>query len=163
MRPGSQPHLLQKVSTERTDHLPFKSVCMAAMAACTRFQGLRPIKGRPVQSKQAMARVAPRRQAHVVRAGAFLGSTTNLIMIASTTAFLAAGRFGLAPTSNAFATAGLKLTPQNSGLKSGDPSGFTAVDTLALGAMGHVVGVGLILGLKVPRSSCRACALGQTW
>lgn len=37
-------------------------------------------------------------------------------MIASTTAFLAAGRFGLAPTSNAFATAGLKLTPQNSGV-----------------------------------------------
>jgi len=37
------------------------------------------------------------------------------IMIASTTAFLAAGRFGLAPTANAFATAGLKLTPQNSG------------------------------------------------
>ena len=28
-------------------------------------------------------------------------------------------------------------------------AGFTAVDTLALGAMGHVVGVGAVLGLKV--------------
>ena len=28
------------------------------------------------------------------------------------------------------------------------PAGFTAVDVLALGALGHVLGVGIVLGLK---------------
>ena len=114
-------------------------------------------------------------------------------MIASTAAFLAAGRFGLAPTSNRTTTAGLKLVDQAPGLKTGDPAGeqekigggkrvwagevdrargrpgrehrarrhcwptpplpphspgFTAVDVLGLGALGHGVGVGIILGLR---------------
>jgi photosystem I reaction center PsaK len=45
------------------------------------------------------------------------------IMVASTTAFLVAGRFGVAPTATKNATAGLKLVPANPGLKTGDPAG----------------------------------------
>lgn len=44
-------------------------------------------------------------------------------MVASTTAFLVAGRFGLAPTVNRPATAGLDLKERDAGVKSGDPAG----------------------------------------
>jgi photosystem I reaction center PsaK len=44
-------------------------------------------------------------------------------MVASTAACLAAGRFGLAPTVNKAASAGLKLQQVDSGLKTGDPAG----------------------------------------
>jgi photosystem I subunit 10 len=71
------------------------------------------------------------------------------IMVLSTTLCLAAGRFGLAPTSTRHTTAGLKLYDDKSaGLMSGDPAGFTAVDVLALGAFGHALGAGIVLGLK---------------
>lgn len=47
------------------------------------------------------------------------------IVVGSTTAFLAAGRFGLAPSVKKSATAGLKLVedPAAAGLKTGDPAG----------------------------------------
>jgi hypothetical protein len=48
------------------------------------------------------------------------------IMVASTTAFLAAGRFGLAPTVNRATTAGLKFTDREGGVKSADPAGAHA-------------------------------------
>ncbi|XP_024370983.1 photosystem I reaction center subunit psaK, chloroplastic [Physcomitrium patens] len=78
----------------------------------------------------------------------YIGSSTNLIMVASTTLMLFAGRFGLAPSANRKSTAGLKLVDRDSGLQTGDPAGFTATDTLACGALGHVIGVGIVLGLK---------------
>merc|ERR1719356_1652025 len=71
----------------------------------------------------------------------FIGSQANQAIVLSTAIFLTAGRIGLAPTSNKPASAGLKLSIRDSGLKTGDPAGFTAVDTLAFGAMGHIVGV----------------------
>lgn len=47
-------------------------------------------------------------------------------MVASTTLFLAAGRFGLAPTVKKGASAGLKLQDRGTmGLITNDPSGFT--------------------------------------
>ncbi|KAG5225280.1 Photosystem reaction center psaK, chloroplast precursor [Salix suchowensis] len=78
----------------------------------------------------------------------FIGSPTNLIMVTSTTLMLFAGRFGLAPSANRKATAGLKLEVRDSGLQSGDPAGFTLADTLACGSVGHIIGVGVVLGLK---------------
>ena len=69
-------------------------------------------------------------------------------MCASTTAFLAASRFGLAPSSTKTATAGLKLVDQNPGLKTGDPVNFSLADVAGAGAVGHVFGTGLILGLR---------------
>ncbi|KAK9811790.1 hypothetical protein WJX72_010135 [[Myrmecia] bisecta] len=112
------------------------------------FQGMRATALRPVQAKVIVPRMA-RRTAQVTRCSGFIGSANNLIMVASTTAFLVAGRFGLAPTANRQASAGLKLNTTNaSGLKTGDPAGFTAVDVLALGAFGHAIGAGIILGLK---------------
>jgi photosystem I subunit 10 len=72
------------------------------------------------------------------------------IMVASTTLCLAAGRFGLAPTVKRGTNAGLKLSerPQSAGMLSGDPAQFTVVDVLGLGALGHIIGVGIVLGLK---------------
>ncbi|KAL6991607.1 hypothetical protein U1Q18_009719 [Sarracenia purpurea var. burkii] len=78
----------------------------------------------------------------------FIGSPTNLIMVASTSLMLFAGRFGLAPSANRKATAGLKLETRDSGLQTGDPAGFTLADTLACGSVGHIIGVGVVLGLK---------------
>jgi photosystem I subunit 10 len=40
--------------------------------------------------------------------GGYIGSATNLIMVASTGLVLAAGRFGLAPTANRLASAGAR-------------------------------------------------------
>ncbi|XP_076949698.1 photosystem I reaction center subunit psaK, chloroplastic-like [Bidens hawaiensis] len=78
----------------------------------------------------------------------FIGSSTNLIMVTSTTLMLFAGRFGLAPSANRKATAGLKLEVRDSRLQTGDPAGFTLADTLACGTVGHIIGVGVVLGLK---------------
>lgn len=47
------------------------------------------------------------------------------IMVVSTTAFLVAGRFGLAPTLRQQATSGLRLVDNGTkGLSTGDPSGI---------------------------------------
>ncbi|CAM8957111.1 unnamed protein product [Rhodiola kirilowii] len=70
------------------------------------------------------------------------------IMVTSTTLMMFAGRFGLAPSTNKKATVGLKLETRDSGLQTGDPSGFTLADTLACGTVGHNIGVGVVLGLK---------------
>ncbi|EAZ02777.1 hypothetical protein OsI_24900 [Oryza sativa Indica Group] len=78
----------------------------------------------------------------------YIGSATNVIMVTTTTLMLFAGRFGLAPSANRKSTAGLKLEARDSGLQTGDPAGFTLADTLACGAVGHIMGVGVVLGLK---------------
>ena len=49
----------------------------------------------------------------------------------STALFLAAGRFGFAPTVNRPTTAGLKFYSRDGGLQSGDPAGFTATGARA--------------------------------
>ncbi|KXZ51959.1 hypothetical protein GPECTOR_11g82 [Gonium pectorale] len=110
---------------------------MQALAARPSAAAVRPAK-------------AARRSSVVVRADGFIGSTTNLIMVASTGATLAAARFGLAPTVKKQATAGLKLVEGKNaaGVISNDPAGFTVVDVLAMGSAGHVLGVGIVLGLK---------------
>lgn len=69
-------------------------------------------------------------------------------MVTCTTLMLFAGRFGLAPSANRKATAGLRLEVRDSGLQTGDPAGFTLADTLACGTVGHIFGVGIVLGLK---------------
>jgi len=106
--------------------------------------------GRSSVARPAKVAVASRRPLVCRADGGYLGSTTNIIMIASTTLFLSAARFGLAPTANRNATAGLKLVEKGNavGLKSNDPDGFTVVDVLTYGAVGHLVGVGTVLGLR---------------
>jgi photosystem I subunit 10 len=113
------------------------------------FTGLRP--NAPFVKVQSKALYTPSRRQAKGALGAqcgYLGSATNLIMIGSTTALLVAGRFGLAPSSTRTATAGLKLVDQDPGLTTGDPAGFTIADVFASGALGHVIGVGIVLGLK---------------
>ncbi|KAI5331605.1 PREDICTED: photosystem I [Prunus dulcis] len=100
---------------------------------------------------QSLAAVQPMRRKGQGALGArcdFIGSPTNLIMVTTTTLMLFAGRFGLAPSANRKATAGLKLETRDSGLQTGDPAGFTLADTLACGSVGHIIGVGVVLGLK---------------
>ena len=120
------------------------------MTTLPQFTGLRPqLKPSPIQGLVAAQPMTRRKGkgALGVRCD-FIGSSTNVIMVASTTLMLFAGRFGLAPSANRKATAGLKLETRDSGLQTGDPAGFTLADTLACGTVGHIIGVGVVLGLK---------------
>ncbi|KAL6647828.1 hypothetical protein ACP70R_015265 [Stipagrostis hirtigluma subsp. patula] len=116
----------------------------AAVAAVPQFNGLR---GYASPRSSAVALPARKRRSQGIRCD-YIGSATNLIMVTTTTLMLFAGRFGLAPSANRKATAGLKLEARDSGLQTGDPAGFTLADTLACGAVGHILGVGIVLGLK---------------
>jgi len=93
--------------------------------------------------------MAPQMARRQVKAQGYLGSPTNLVFLISTTAFLAAGRFGLAPTAKKHTGAGVKLYDDDSeGLTTGDPAGYTATDVLVGGSQGHIVAVGVVLGLR---------------
>lgn len=69
-------------------------------------------------------------------------------MVTSIALTFVAGRFGLAPSANRKASAGLKLSDRETGLDTRDPAGFTGTDVLAFGAIGHVLGVGIVQALK---------------
>ncbi|XP_078428800.1 photosystem I subunit K [Wolffia australiana] len=115
-----------------------------AIISLPQFSGLK-------SSKPSMAMLpAPRRRGNGALGARcdFIGSSTNIIMVTTTSLMLFAGRFGLAPSANRKATAGLKLEVRDSGLQTGDPAGFTLADTLACGTVGHILGVGIVLGLK---------------
>ena len=122
----------------------------AVMASLPQFTGLKPSSSSlsPVQSMVAVRPMKPKGKGALGVRCDFIGSSTNLIMVTSTTLMLFAGRFGLAPSANRKATAGLKLEVRDSGLQTGDPAGFTLADTLACGTVGHIIGVGVVLGLK---------------
>ncbi|KAG8366528.1 hypothetical protein BUALT_Bualt17G0089300 [Buddleja alternifolia] len=126
---------------------------MAAAAVVTslpQFNGLKPQTASisPVKNLVAIQPAKRRGQGALGARCDFIGSSTNLIMVTSTSLMLFAGRFGLAPSANRKATAGLKLEARDSGLQTGDPAGFTLADTLACGTVGHIIGVGVVLGLK---------------
>ncbi|KAG6407152.1 hypothetical protein SASPL_130136 [Salvia splendens] len=120
------------------------------MTSLPQFNGLKPQTATLSPVKNLVA-VQPMRRRGRGALGArcdFIGSPTNLIMVTATSLMLFAGRFGLAPSANRKATAGLKLEARDSGLQTGDPAGFTLADTLACGTVGHIIGVGVVLGLK---------------
>merc|ERR1711904_635657 len=94
---------------------------------------------------QSMFRLHKSSRPVVINAN-FIGSQANQAVLLSTTLFLIAGRFGLAPSANKVADVSLRLRTRDSGLKTADPAAFTAVDTLAFGAMGHIVAVGIYMG-----------------
>ena len=122
----------------------------AVMTSLPQFNGLRP-KTSSVSPVQSLVAVQPMKRRGNGALGArcgYIGSPTNLIMVTATSLMLFAGRFGLAPSANRKATAGLKLEARDSGLQTGDPAGFTLADTLACGSVGHIIGVGVVLGLK---------------
>ncbi|KAL8468607.1 hypothetical protein ACS0TY_031705 [Phlomoides rotata] len=120
------------------------------MTSLPQFNGLKPQTPSVSPVKNLVAVQSTRRRGHGALGARcdFIGSSTNLIMVTSTSLMLFAGRFGLAPSANRKATAGLKLEARNSGLQTGDPAGFTLADTLACGTVGHIIGVGVVLGLK---------------
>ncbi|XP_019437539.1 PREDICTED: photosystem I reaction center subunit psaK, chloroplastic-like [Lupinus angustifolius] len=119
------------------------------MTTLPQFNGLRPSSSAtPVQNLVAVQPMRRRGKGALSVRCDFIGSPTNLILVASTSIMLFAGRFGLAPSANRKATAGLKLEVRDSGLQTGDPAGFTLADTLACGTVGHIIGVGVVLGLK---------------
>ncbi|KAK1277915.1 hypothetical protein QJS04_geneDACA014796 [Acorus gramineus] len=115
------------------------------IASLPHFNGLK-----PKPTTISMAQPARRRRGNGALSARcdFIGSPTNLIMVTATSLMLFAGRFGLAPSANRKATAGLRLEVRDSGLQTGDPAGFTLADTLACGVVGHIIGVGVVLGLK---------------
>ncbi|KAI9091319.1 hypothetical protein K1719_028130 [Acacia pycnantha] len=121
----------------------------SVMTSLPQFNGLRPkVSSAPVHNLVSVQPMRRKRQGGLRVRCDFIGSPTNLIMVASTSLMLFAGRFGLAPSANRKATAGLKLEARDSGLQTGDPAGFTLADTLACGSVGHIIGVGVVLGLK---------------
>ncbi|KAM7500525.1 hypothetical protein LguiA_024939 [Lonicera macranthoides] len=121
----------------------------AVMTSLPQFNGLRPNTSvSPARTLVAVQPMKPKGKGALGVRCDFIGSPTNLIMVASTSLMLFAGRFGLAPSANRKATAGLKLEIRDSGLQTGDPAGFTLADTLACGTVGHIIGVGVVLGLK---------------
>ncbi|KAL2484199.1 Photosystem I reaction center subunit psaK [Forsythia ovata] len=122
----------------------------AVMTSLPQFSGLRlkPASASPVKSLVGAQPMKCKGQGALGARCDFIGSPTNLIMVTSTSLMLFAGRFGLAPSANRKATAGLKLEVRDSGLQTGDPAGFTLADTLACGVVGHIIGVGVVLGLK---------------
>ncbi|XP_047308293.1 photosystem I reaction center subunit psaK, chloroplastic-like [Impatiens glandulifera] len=123
------------------------SIVFMSKTSLPQFNGLRPTNSvSPVQNLVMSSRC--RGNGALGARCDFIGSSTNLIMVTSTSLMLFAGRFGLAPTANRKATAGLKLEARDSGLQTGDPSGFTLADTVACGTVGHIIGVGVVLGLK---------------
>jgi len=73
-------------------------------------------------------------------------------MVASTGLVLAAGRFGLAPSAARLASPSLKLSATPSQQLSGDPAGFTFSDVAWCGSAGHILGVGIVLGLRATGS-----------
>uniref|UniRef100_UPI003467EE94 Photosystem I reaction center subunit psaK n=1 Tax=Fittonia albivenis TaxID=141305 RepID=UPI003467EE94 len=124
----------------------------AVTTSLPQFNGLKPqLSASSISPSKSLVAVRPLRRRGQGALGArcdYFGSPTNLIMVTSTTLLLFAGRFGLAPSANRKATAGLKLEVRDAGLQTGDPAGFTLADTLACGAVGHIIGVGVVLGLK---------------
>ncbi|KAG2688849.1 hypothetical protein I3843_09G112900 [Carya illinoinensis] len=119
------------------------------MTSLPQYSGLRPkISVAPVRSLVAIQTMRRKGKGALGARCDFIGSPTNLIIVVSTSLMLFAGRFGLAPSANRKATAGLKLEVRDSGLQTGDPAGFTLADTLACGTVGHIIGVGVVLGLK---------------
>nr|ACU16096.1 unknown [Glycine max] len=112
------------------------------MTTLPQFSGLRPqFSAAPVKNLVAVQPMSRKGKGALGARCDYIGSSTNLIMVASTTLMLFAGRFGLAPSANRKATAGLKLEVRDSGLQTGDPAGFTLADTLACGSVGHIIGV----------------------
>ena len=100
---------------------------------------------------QQAPRVQSRRNVVVKADAGFLGSFENKVMATSVATFLAAGRFGLAPTSARVTGAAtpMKLNDvKDMDIATGDPSGFNWVDVAALGSLGHIVGAAVILGLN---------------
>ncbi|KAM7256137.1 hypothetical protein ACFE04_011878 [Oxalis oulophora] len=120
-----------------------------ALTTLPQFTGLRQqVSVAPVKSLAAVQPMRRKGNGALSTRCDFIGSPTNLIMVTTTSLMLFAGRFGLAPSANRKATAGLKLEVRDSGLQTGDPAGFTLADTLACGVVGHIFGVGIVLGLK---------------
>ncbi|KAL2899540.1 Photosystem I reaction center subunit psaK chloroplastic [Bienertia sinuspersici] len=118
------------------------------MTSLPHFTGLRPQQASfPIKTLSASLPLKRKGKGALGARCDFIGSPTNL-MVTSTTLMLFAGRFGLAPSANRKATAGLRLEARDSGLQTGDPAGFTLADTLACGSFGHIIGVGVVLGLK---------------
>ncbi|GLT67386.1 hypothetical protein SLA2020_397000 [Shorea laevis] len=122
---------------------------MASMATLPQFTGLRSqLSPAPIRSLAIVQLLRNKSKGALGVRCSFICSPTNLIMVTTTSLMLFAGRFGLAPSANRKATAGLKLEVRDSGLQTGDPAGFTLTDTLACGTVGHIIGVGVVLGLK---------------
>ncbi|XP_077253815.1 photosystem I subunit K isoform X2 [Tasmannia lanceolata] len=102
----------------------------AVMTSLPHFNGL---KSKPyIVPAQSLATLQPLRRKGNGALGArcdFIGSPTNLV-------------------SKCTHENGLKLEGRDSGLQTGDPAGFTLADTAACGSVGHIIGVGVVLGLK---------------
>ena len=153
------------------------------MAAVARRAGGRRAAAGPGMAGAGGA--AARRGAAAGRCGAFF-SDTNLVMSGCNIGMLALGRFvflpaqrrgvekagepsqtltgpGNQPTTNANAGGtffdGLAKETQGA-LQTNDPAGFTIIDTLAWGSLGHVIGMAILAGGSAAAGGIQAIPLG---
>ncbi|CAN4077079.1 unnamed protein product [Withania somnifera] len=110
----------------------------ATLISLPQFNGLKPQAAFSASPLQGLVSVQPRRNKGQGALGArcdFIGSSTNLIWVST---------IGKREGNSGW----LKLEVRDCGLRTGDPAGFTLADTLACGTVGHIIGVGVVLGLK---------------
>lgn len=108
-------------------------------------------------SRTAVRSARPARRVVAAKAGL----ETNVVISASTLAFLSIGRFAFLPYQRREANFDSSLGPKTTGttyfdnlqkpasftLTTNDPAGFNIIDTFAWGALGHAVGY-LVLGVN---------------
>merc|ERR1711966_277259 len=125
---------------------------MAATTASMTLSARPVLTGRRVAAKKAAAPVS---RARVVSVKAdYLGSPANLIMVANIGATLYMGRSKFSPLGFMVQKERKEEYAANvdavaeSGSMFADPAGYTAAQILAFGSLGHVHGIGMVLGLR---------------
>merc|ERR1711994_505931 len=111
-------------------------------------------KGKSVASKCRTAKAPVARRSVVVRADeAYIGAAANWGMVANISAALAAGRFKKSPINfmvpdnkeAAYAAMADAESVEGAGT---DPGGYSAAQVISFASLGHVHGIGMVLGLK---------------
>lgn len=58
------------------------------------------------------------------------------------------GRFGILAGTRYTMDETLTMNRMDPGIATGDPDGYNIIDVLAHGSFGHIIGVGIVIGLK---------------
>mmetsp|Transcript_11068 Transcript_11068/g.18917 ORF Transcript_11068/g.18917 Transcript_11068/m.18917 type:complete len:129 (+) Transcript_11068:105-491(+) len=123
---------------------------MAATTASMTLSARPVLAGRRVAAKKSVSPVS-RARSVVVRAD-YIGSATNIVMVANIAATLAMGRFKFSPLGVALPQLRKEQYAANVAVseKSAfqDPEGFSPAQILAFGSLGHAHGIGMVLGMK---------------
>eukprot|EP00240_Pyramimonas_obovata_P011975 CAMPEP_0118930692 /NCGR_PEP_ID=MMETSP1169-20130426/7289_1 /TAXON_ID=36882 /ORGANISM="Pyramimonas obovata, Strain CCMP722" /LENGTH=128 /DNA_ID=CAMNT_0006873081 /DNA_START=108 /DNA_END=494 /DNA_ORIENTATION=+ len=123
---------------------------MAAATASMTLTARPVLTGRRVAAKKTSAAVS---RARVVAVKAdYIGSPANLIMVANIAATMYMGRSKFSPLGFMVQKERKEEYASNVAVSEtssfADPAGFTAAQILAFGSLGHVHGIGMVLGMR---------------